>query len=112
MNLRALSMAVLFGLSAEPAAAASFKKADAALNATYAQLMAKLSGRSGQKLKLAQRAWIAFRDAECALQGSAVEGGSAQPMVVATCMAGLTEQRVRELRAYLSCEEGDLACPR
>lgn len=112
MMWRAMGVAMLSAVLAQPAAAASFKKADAALNATYSELMAQLSGASGQKLRVAQRAWLAFRDAECAYQGSAVEGGSAQPMVVSSCMAALTEDRVQQLRGYLSCEEGDLACPR
>lgn len=107
-----IGVALLAGFLAEPAAAASLKKADATLNAVYGQLTDRLSGRSVQKLRSAQRAWLAFRDAECALQGSAVEGGSAQPAVVSQCMATLTEERVRQLRFYLNCEEGDLACPR
>jgi len=110
---RAMSAAVLaVGLLALPASAGSFKKADAALNATYVQLLDQLSGAAGQRLKTAQRAWLGFRDAECDLQGSSVGGGSARSMVVSQCLATLTEQRVKQLRFYLNCPEGDLACPR
>lgn len=110
---RVITAAVLgLSLAVAPAAAASFKKADAALNATYSQLMDELSGAAGQRLRTAQRAWLAFRDAECGFQGSAVQGGSAQSMVVSQCLATLTEQRVKQLRFYLNCPEGDLACPR
>lgn len=112
MMKQAVAAVFLAGVLFEPAAAASFKKADAALNAVYSDLTRLLSSPSVQKLRASQRAWLAFRDAECALQGSAVEGGSAKPMVVSQCMARLTEERVRQLRYYLNCEEGDLSCPR
>ena len=107
-----VAAAVLFSLAAEPAGAASLKKADGALNGVYNQLIDQLSGRAEQRLRSAQRAWLAFRDAECSLQALGAEGGSAQSAVVAQCMATLTDQRVKQLRFYLNCGEGDLACPR
>lgn len=32
-------------------------------------------------------------------------------MVVSTCLDDLTKTRTETLKGYLSCEEGDLACP-
>lgn len=107
-----VAAAFLVSLAAEPAVAANLRKADGALNAVYGQLIDQLSGRAEQRLRNAQRAWLAFRDAECSLQALGADGGSAQSMVVSQCMATLTEQRVRQLRFYLNCGEGDLACPR
>jgi uncharacterized protein YecT (DUF1311 family) len=91
----------------------SAKAADAALNATYAQIKARLKDDASkiQQLTKAQRAWIAFRDAECGFAGSAVEGGSMQPMIVAACHEKMTTNRTRDLRTYLQCEEGDASCP-
>lgn len=51
-----------------------------------------------QTLLEAQRAWLAYRDAHCRLEGYAFLGGSAQPMIVSGCLATLTRQRTQELR--------------
>lgn len=32
-------------------------------------------------------------------------------MLLAGCLAELTEARAAQLDAYLACEEGDLSCP-
>jgi uncharacterized protein YecT (DUF1311 family) len=91
----------------------AYKKADAALNATYKQVMARLkdSEAAAKSLVAAQRAWIAYRDAQCDFMSSGVEGGSARPMIVAQCLEQLTTQRADDLKALLNCEEGDLSCP-
>lgn len=87
--------------------------ADAALNAAWAELMERLAGDAEAKraLTAAQKAWIGFRDAECAFRASGGAGGSIHSMLVAQCLSELTEARTAELEAYLACEEGDLACP-
>ena len=91
----------------------AYKKADAALNAAYKQVMARLkdSEAAAKSLVAAQRAWIAYRDAECDFMSSGVEGGSARPMIVAQCLEQLTTRRADDLKALLNCEEGDLSCP-
>ena len=91
-----------------------FEAADKKLNDAYRQIMDRLKGDAASKKLLvdAQRDWIAFRDAECAFQGGPPEtAGSVRPMVVANCRAGLTNLRLKDLQAYLHCEEGDLDCP-
>ena len=88
----------------------AFKAADAQLNARYKKIVG-CPKDAAEPLAEAQRAWIKFRDAECKFQGSAVEGGSAQPMVVAECLKTVTQQRSKDLNYYLTCEEGDLSCP-
>ena len=45
-----------------------------------------------------QRAWIAFRDAQCAFESSAMEGGTAAPLLFSGCAAQLTRERAKELR--------------
>ncbi len=90
-----------------------FAVADAALNAGYGQVTARLKGdpETAGKLAAAQKAWLAFRDAECAFATAGDAGGSAAPMVVAQCRARLTRARTGDFKAYLACQEGDLACP-
>lgn len=94
-------------------AAAAFKADDAVLNQLYRQIKARLSGNgtAQKQLLAAQRAWIAYRDAECSFAASGVEGGSAYPMVVTGCRDELTKRRIKDFKTYLSCQEGDLSCP-
>lgn len=90
-----------------------FKASDAKLNADYGQIMKRLSDNADARklLQGSQRAWIAFRDAECKFSSSGVEGGSIYPMVYAGCLQGLTDARVEQLGSYLKCDEGDTSCP-
>lgn len=93
-------------------AGTDFKRADAKLNASYSKLMKSLSPASQARLKTSQRAWIAFRDAECLMRSSGDDGGSVAPMIRANCASELTQVRTKDLVELGSCEEGDLSCPR
>ncbi len=74
-------------------------KSDAALNQTYRKLVADLDDEHRALLQKAQRAWVAFRDADCDLDASVALGGSMHPMLVAECRAAMTGARVKELVA-------------
>ena len=91
----------------------AFVKADAALNAAYAQLTRRLRPDPGtaQRLVTAQKAWVAFRDSECASEASGVEGGSVHPFIETQCLESITRRRTEEIRSFLHCQEGDLGCP-
>lgn len=66
----------------------------------------------GRKLlQVSQRAWIAFRDAECAFQNDHSKDGSIYPLLMGQCLTALTKARAGQLGAYLNCEEGDMSCP-
>ncbi|WP_254564690.1 lysozyme inhibitor LprI family protein [Oscillatoria sp. HE19RPO] len=73
---------------------------DRELNQIYQGLIPQLSNSRRQKLVTAQRAWITFRDSECAFYSSFAEGGSMQPMLYSGCLANLTEIRNSELYQY------------
>ena len=89
-----------------------FEAADKALNSAYREIVGRIGDDHETKASLtAQRAWIAFRDGECAFQAKGVEGGSIYPLIVAGCKTALTEARTQQLKAYLDCEEGDMSCP-
>lgn len=49
-------------------------------------------------LLASQKAWIAFRDAECTWQGFVSHGGSMEPMLVNGCLATLTRERIQQLK--------------
>jgi uncharacterized protein YecT (DUF1311 family) len=87
-----------------------FDAADKALNATYAKLMKSISPAGQTSLRSAQRAWLAYRDKQCAFNVLARADASVYPMVMAICRTALTNQQNNELKAQLNCEEGDLSC--
>jgi uncharacterized protein YecT (DUF1311 family) len=74
--------------------------------------MARLTPSGQKRLRTAQRAWLAFRDAECMWQSSGDDGGSVAPMIALQCTAALTDARAKVLAGFRTCEEGDLSCPR
>ncbi|WP_207906825.1 lysozyme inhibitor LprI family protein [Luteibacter rhizovicinus] len=91
----------------------AYKKTDAELNTVYRQITSRLKDDK-EKTKLllvAQKNWLAFRDAECTFTTSASAQGSIYPMLVAQCRDGLTRRRIDDLKGYMTCEEGDMSCP-
>ncbi len=85
-----------------------FDKADAELNRIWPGLKKDaqeadaeaFEGNGGylDALLASQRAWLAYRDAECALQGFEARGGSMEPMLVNACLAEKTTARIKELQ--------------
>lgn len=94
-------------------AADEYAAADKALNATYKQIARRLADDQPtlELLKKAQRAWLTFRDEECAFSSTATRGGSIESMIIAQCKTLRTNERNKQLLHYLSCEEGDMSCP-
>lgn len=92
-------------------ASQEFEAADKRLNKAYRALTKRLEAEPLEILKQSQRAWIGFRDSECEFQAYWTKGGTASPGVGTQCMAVVTKARVKQLEAYLNCEEGDMTCP-
>ena len=55
-----------------------------------------------QALLASQRAWLAFRDAECRIESYEWRGGSMAPFTENQCMTELTKARTQQLRAMLN----------
>ena len=72
-------------------AANDYAQTDKELNSAWRKL------QKSEALIAAQRAWIAFRDAECAFRAAQFEGGSIAPLIRSTCLAELTQQRTNML---------------
>jgi len=85
-------------------------QADAALNANYKALSSQLDGANQQRLRDAQRAWIAFRDKECSFRAQGSDGGTASALASSGCIAELSRQRADALKRQLDCPEGDVTC--
>lgn len=86
-----------------------FKQADSELNEVYKAVLVKEGSNKAfaQKLRAAQRAWLAFRDAEldamyaCDNENQASCWGSMLPLCRSSYMAGLTRNRTHRLRELL-----------
>jgi uncharacterized protein YecT (DUF1311 family) len=76
---------------------ARFKRADRRLNAAYQKLLARADATGKAKLRKAQRAWLAFRDAECEWAADEMRGGSGAAPIYAGVRARLTEERAADL---------------
>lgn len=89
------------------------ERADKELNTVYAEAIARAKTQDAdyadlgpnyvgaeKALRQSQRAWIQNRDAFCSGTAITFEGGSIQPLIIATCLAQLTRSRIEELKTY------------
>lgn len=93
------------------------RAADAELNHVYQDLLSKTKGdtNAAKKLRDAQRAWIAFRDAELLAlypaEDKQREYGSIYPMCYAKMVTAMTKERTAQLLRMLQdkdpCDIGD-----
>lgn len=95
-------------------AAKSYQKADKELNAAYQNIIKEYSTDPLfiKNLKLAQKAWIQFRDAQMKARypdRGAGYYGSAQPMCWYNELTNLTQERTKALQVWLTgIDEGDV----
>ncbi|PKQ42164.1 hypothetical protein CXP40_07285 [Pseudomonas sp. YY-1] len=69
---------------------------DARLNQNYKAAMQALTPAQQAQLRDAQRLWIKFRDADCALLGS-LTGGTIDSVNSASCFLDMTKKRADDL---------------
>ena len=74
---------------------------DKRLNELYSKLVKKNDKQGQQKLKAAQRAWIAYRDAECDYAADSMRGGTGEGLIAVGCLANETKRRADELQDYV-----------
>lgn len=101
-------------------AAQRAQEADAELDRVYRALLDKIKDDKTAEAKMiaAEKAWIAFRDAELAAEWPVAAGedpnvtyGSVHPFCYYTERAAMTTQRVETLRQMMHHEEGDVCSP-
>jgi uncharacterized protein YecT (DUF1311 family) len=80
---------------------ARYEKADRDLNAVYQQLMRQLDAGQQAKLRVAQNAWLRFREANADFEAGAASGGTLGPLLRISTMADMTEARTIELKKSL-----------
>jgi uncharacterized protein YecT (DUF1311 family) len=76
----------------------AYKAADSGLNQMYSQISKVLQSDDLQRLKVAQRLWIQFRDATCAAESNLYNGGTASAPAYSACLEELTRQRTADLK--------------
>jgi uncharacterized protein YecT (DUF1311 family) len=82
-----------------------FQTQDRLLNSTYAEIAHGLDGAGRAKLKTAEQAWIAYRDAEASFEADVVaRGGTLAPLIYNETRAHLTSLRIKELKKSASLE--------
>ncbi|WGH77629.1 lysozyme inhibitor LprI family protein [Jannaschia ovalis] len=69
-----------------------------AADATEAEIFGDAFSDRADALLAAQRAWIAFRDAQCRLEYAAWGSGSMRSLAAASCVGDMTAERVIVLR--------------
>lgn len=108
------------GNTAEMAACAQndYQAEDTKLNKVYAKYLKKMQAMDDDmgnseddtavgRLKTAQRAWIAFRDAECPLESVDNMGGSIEYILGPACLATMTKERTAQLQGQLKDMEAN-----
>jgi uncharacterized protein YecT (DUF1311 family) len=81
-----------------------YEKADAELNKVYKKLMLELAGFTNDlrpKFQEAQSLWLKYRDSNCDGESSIYEGGSIRPTVYYSCLASVTRERTKRIKAFL-----------
>ena len=77
--------------------ASDYAAEDNRLNSSYTRLQGLLTTKDKNQLKVAQRAWIDFRDKACKFDARNSVGGSIYPTVLNSCLTSYTEQRRMQL---------------
>lgn len=78
-----------------------FNTADKELNAVYKRLMAHEDKEGKEKLKIAQVAWLKYRDANAAFSADSMRGGSGAGVAYLSTLIEMTKSRTKELKAFL-----------
>jgi uncharacterized protein YecT (DUF1311 family) len=76
----------------------AYKAADSELNRRYSQIAQVLQPDDLERLKVAQRLWIQFRDATCTAESNLYNGGTASAPAYSACREELTRQRATDLK--------------
>ena len=93
----------------EHCASISLDKTEKKLNLAYQKLVKDLSQPNNEyenfteykkKLLAAQRAWISFREADCAAQYEMHRPGTIRNSIYLACKEERAKQRIKELRNY------------
>ena len=80
-----------------------FNDATAEMEKVLEKVKHEISSYEGalEKLELAQTKWLEYRDAACDSEAVLYTGGSIRPTILNTCLAVVTEERIKRLKTFL-----------
>jgi|SRR5215469_16431728 len=79
-----------------------YEAAQRELNSAYQALMGHLDAARKEKLRVAQRAWLRYRDANADFQASLTEGGTLAPLLKIGSLTEMTKARTAELKKEMT----------
>jgi uncharacterized protein YecT (DUF1311 family) len=82
-----------------------YEKADAEMNLVYKQLMLELAGyeiNHRPKFEETHSLWLKYRETNCDGEASIYEGGTIRPTVYYSCLASITQERTKRIKAFLA----------
>ncbi|MEM8613479.1 MAG: lysozyme inhibitor LprI family protein [Cyanobacteria bacterium P01_H01_bin.105] len=85
-------------------AAENYAISDKALNQVYQEIRQGLDEAAKVQLTQAEERWLVFRDAECTFESDRFEGGSMAPLIQASCLEQVTDNRIAELQRTVKAE--------
>ena len=77
-----------------------YQAADKRLNRSYGAFKKTLDAEGAKLLLESQRAWLKYRDTNCALAADQARGGTMAPLVSLGCQADMTAKRAKELDEF------------
>jgi uncharacterized protein YecT (DUF1311 family) len=81
----------------------SILRTDRQLGSVANDLFSRLpDGPARRRFVLGVRAWLSYRNADCASRSDVFEGGTRAPVLAAQCMAARDKTRLSDLRAFAS----------
>ncbi len=83
---------------------------DKRLNAAYQADLKSFTAEDRAALQKAQRAWVAFRDANCAAYEDPTQWGSISRVNAADCLLSMTATRALELEDFPPSPCGETTC--
>jgi len=87
---------------AKQCSAKKYQQADHELNKAYQQLMSKLDDEGHKNsLKIAQLAWLKYRDNNCDFEGYLNRGGTIYSVVVTECLTVMTTSRTKQIKEQI-----------
>ena len=87
-----------------------FEETDAELNSQYKQLVEYLDPKNRKRLVVAQRAWVKFRDADCAFVEPREDDGGLVTSDRKICQYRITVQRLEQIESF-NLTRGCNGCP-
>lgn len=86
-------------------------QAEENLSHAITEYKARLSPEQIELFNHSQSAWASYRDTACTFQTSGTAGSSIHPTAMAVCLTAKTKERLIEIKALATCQEGDTSCP-